>query len=312
MRCWLWAAFAGMVIGHGGLTMADGNGDYVECFAAVLQDHYDTALAPCTRALQSGDLSDQQTVNALSTRGMIYVFNGDYDKAIQDLDEAIRRNPNDAEVHDNRGIAHVAKGEYDQAIQDFDQAIRLKPDGDAAYGGLASAYANQGEYGRAIQAYDQAVRLNPNSAYNSLWRAKVLFELARFNEAVDALEALVNAHPEFTEGALWLSLAQRRAGDGADDTLKAHAKALDLEKWPGPVVRFYLDEITGDAVQVAALDPDSTTSRLQSCEASFYIAELELISGNAAAAKPGFQLVVDSCPKIYPVVRIAKTELSRM
>lgn len=309
MRCWFRATLAAIVIGYGGLAMADGNGDYLECVAAVLQDHYDKALAPCTRALQSGDLSDQQTVNALSTRGIIYVFKGNYDKAIQDLDEAIRRNPDDAEAYVNRGIAYVAKGEYNRAIQDFDQAIRLKPDDDAAYGGLASAYANQGDYDRAIQAYDQTLRLSPNSAYNSLWRAKLLFELARFSDVADALETLVNAHPEFTEGALWLSLAQRRAGDSAADALEARAKALDLEKWPGPVIRLFLGQISRDALQAAARDPDTET---QSCDAAFYIAELDLISGQTESAKSGFQHVIDSCPKSYSVSRIAKAELGRM
>ncbi|WP_395020952.1 tetratricopeptide repeat protein [Dongia sp.] len=312
MRFWFRAALAAMVIGHSGLAMADGNGDFVECVAAFLQEDDDKALALCTLALKSGDLSHQQTVNALTTRGALYVSKGDYDKAIQDLDEAIRLKPGEASAYNNRGIAYAGKGEYDRAIQDFDQAILLKPDDGAAYTGRASTYANKGKYDLAIQGYDQAIRLSPNSTYVSLSRAKLLFELARFSDAVDALEELVDAHPELAEGALWLSLAQRRAGDGADDALKAHEEALDLGEWPGAVVRLYLGQISRDAVQAATHDPDEATARLRSCDAAFYIAELDLISGQIESAKPGFQHVIDICPKSYTVSRIAKAELGRL
>lgn len=312
MRYWFRAALAAMVIGHGGPAMADGNGDFLECVEAWLHDENERALPLCSRALRSGDLSSSQTANALNARGLLYVLKGDYDKAIQDLDESIRLNPDYAGAHNNRGHAYLGKGEYDRAIQDFEQAIRLKPDDDGGYLGRAAVYANQGERDRAIQDYDQALRLNPSSAYTSLWRAQVLFELARFGDAVDALESLVSAHPEFAEGALWLSLAQRRAGNSDDDPLKIYANALDLEKWPGPIVRLYLGRISRDAVQAAAHDPDAATARRQSCDAAFYIAELDLASGNIESARPGFQHVIDSCPKSYSLVRIAKAELGRM
>jgi len=307
-----WGAFVGMVFSHVGLAMANGNGDVLECTAALLQQDYDTALTSCSRALQSGDLSDQQAANALTTRGAVYVGKGEYDKAIQDLDKAIRLDPDYAGAYDNRGTAYLGKGEYDRAIQDFDQAIRLNADDEVAYVGRARTYANQGKYDRAIQAYDQALRLNPNSAYDSLWKAQVLFELARFNDAVDALETVVSANPEFAEGALWLFLAQRRAGNSADDALDAHAKAFDLEKWPGPVVRLFLGQISRDAARAAALDTDAQTARLQSCEAAFFIAELDLVSRQAEAAKFGFQHVIEDCPKAYVAARVAKAELDRM
>jgi lipoprotein NlpI len=307
-----WGGFVGMVMSHGGLAMGNGNNDVLECTAAYVEYNYEMALTLCSRALLSGDLSDQQTANALNTRGAVYVGKGDYDKAVHDLDEAIRLKPESATAYSNRGNAHSGNGEYDRAIQDFNQAIRLKPDDEAAYVGRATTYANKGEHNLAIRDYDHAIRLNPNAIYVSLWRAQVQFEIGRFSDAADALGKLVNAHPEFAEGPLWLFLAQRRAGDTADDALKAHAKALDLEKWPGPVIRFFLGQISLDAARAGALAPDAKTPRFQSCEAAFYVAELDLTSGRAKPAKAGFQHVIDSCSKSYVVVRIAKLELGRM
>jgi tetratricopeptide (TPR) repeat protein len=163
MRYWFWvAAFAGMIIGHAGPAMADGNGDFGECLAAFFRHDYDTALALCSQALESGDLSNSQTANALNARGLVYAAGkGDYDKAI-------RLKPDYADAYNDRSGAYSGKGEYNRAIQDFDQAIRLEPDDDSAYVGRASAYADQGEYDRAVQGFDQAIRLDPNSTYAPL------------------------------------------------------------------------------------------------------------------------------------------------
>ena len=45
--------------------------------------------------------------------------------AIGDFTEAIRLNPNYAEVYNNRGSAYANENEYDNAIRDYTEAIRL-------------------------------------------------------------------------------------------------------------------------------------------------------------------------------------------
>jgi hypothetical protein len=67
----------------------DGNADLGECVAAYLQHDYDTALTLCCRGLESGDLSNAQTANALNARGAVYADGkGGYDNAIQDYGQA--------------------------------------------------------------------------------------------------------------------------------------------------------------------------------------------------------------------------------
>jgi tetratricopeptide (TPR) repeat protein len=62
----------------------------------------------------------------------------------------------------NRGRAYASKGNYDRAIQDFDQAIRLDPNNPVAFFSRGNVYARQGEYDHAIDDFDQAIRLDPN------------------------------------------------------------------------------------------------------------------------------------------------------
>jgi lipoprotein NlpI len=312
MRHWFCLAFLCMATGHSGLAKADGNVEFFGCSASYLQHDYDTALKHCNAALQSGDLSKTNTADALNGRGNVYVAKGDYGKAIQDYDQAIRLVPGLEAAYNDRGNAYNHMGDYDAAIQSFNQATRLNPDDAWPYVGRAAAYENRGEHDRAVKEYDQAIQRDPNSPYISLWKDQILFETGRFGDAVDASEELVGAHPTFADGVLWLNLAQRRAGYLADGALKVNAQALDLEQWPGPVVRLYLGQITRDALKGAVGDQDPTIARRKSCEAPFYIAELDVVSGQAEAARSGFQHVIDSCPKGWNVVRLATIELGRM
>jgi tetratricopeptide (TPR) repeat protein len=48
---------------------------------------------------------------------------GNYDKAIADLNEAIRLNPSSFSAYNNRGSVWEEKSEYDKAITDYNEAL---------------------------------------------------------------------------------------------------------------------------------------------------------------------------------------------
>ena len=61
-------------------------------------------------------------------------------------------------------FAYDEKGQYDRAIQDFDQANKLNPNNTNAINARGKAYNAKGQHDRAIQDYDQAIKLDPNYA----------------------------------------------------------------------------------------------------------------------------------------------------
>ena len=88
--------------------------------------------------------------DAYYNRGIAYEKLGQYQRAIQDYDEAIRPNPRYADAYNNRGIAYDSLGQYQRAIQDYDEAIRLNLRYTDAYNNRGIAYKNLGQYQRAI------------------------------------------------------------------------------------------------------------------------------------------------------------------
>ena len=52
----------------------------------------------------------------------------EFDKAIADLSQAVKRNPKDPHAYRNRGVGWARKADFDAAIADYDAAgIRLDP-----------------------------------------------------------------------------------------------------------------------------------------------------------------------------------------
>jgi len=66
-----------------------------------------------------------QYTNAYTNRDSTYANLGQFERAIEDYNEAIRLNPNLAMAYNNRGTAYKLKGKKAEAIADFKKVITL-------------------------------------------------------------------------------------------------------------------------------------------------------------------------------------------
>src|SRR5437899_5470453 len=94
-------------------------------------------LESCSAVIKSGG---QGLVAAFNNRGNAHLSNRNYDRAIDDYNEAIRLDPKYAMGFTNRGLAYLRKGRIDRAIEDLDQALRLNPKYALAFVNRALAY----------------------------------------------------------------------------------------------------------------------------------------------------------------------------
>jgi tetratricopeptide (TPR) repeat protein len=250
---------------------------------------------------------------AYNNRGYAHDGNAEYEAAIADYSAAIRLKPDLAEGYNNRGWSESAEGQYDRAIGDFDQAIRLMPNYANAYNDRGDAFNAKGEYERAIQDYDRAIQLEPDWApLLALSKGVALTNLSRFQDAIASFKTYVAARPKDAYGVLRLYIARRHAGVEADNALKTDIGSLNLKTWPAPIVRAYLGLGTADAAYDAAADSPGRTATIQNCEAAFYMGELDLISGRTDIAKTEFQRALDVCRENFNEIAGAKAELSQM
>src|SRR3984893_8292651 len=152
-----------------GPARAQWNDDAQKCAETPTAD---LALAHCTRAIQSGELSEPSMAVTLNNRGNAYQNKGDYVRAIADYDQAIKLNSDSAPIYNNRGRAHQHNGDYARAIQDYEQDIRLDPSSARAFNNRGRVNHLKENYAQAIKDYDEAIGLDPD------------FQLAFYNRAL--------------------------------------------------------------------------------------------------------------------------------
>src|SRR5260370_8214037 len=84
-------------------------------------------IGGCTALIQSNREATENLAVVFTNRGGAYVLKGQYDRAIQDYDQAIKLNPKFANAFTNRGGAYFSNGQYNRPIQDYDQPLNLTP-----------------------------------------------------------------------------------------------------------------------------------------------------------------------------------------
>ena len=97
-------------------------------------------------------------------RGLTYVFAGDFNGAVADLDKGIGLKPGSNllyEAYFYRGIALSSLGRIQEGLSDFTAAINLKPDEKIPYRNRGNAYMRAGEPDLAIRDLKQAADLPP-------------------------------------------------------------------------------------------------------------------------------------------------------
>jgi lipoprotein NlpI len=306
----------------------------------------DTIIKACTSAIESGELGEGFGL-VFYSRGNAYERKGDYERAIQDYDEAIRRERKYAPAYYNRGNAYQGKGDYERAIQDYDVAIRLKPQDALAFNNRGSAYMRKGDYARAIQDYDQAVRLDPNypPAFNN--RGSAYMRKGDYDRAIQDYDQAVRlnsnyslafrnrgvtqfyrgefaaAEADFSKVLLlgsqeayylvWLYLAQSRGGNNqARDHLAGGARAFDLDDWPGPIISMYLGRIRPQEAMEAAVGKNPMKETEMQCQVYFHIGQLLLMEGRKNEAVQTFKAAIATGASASYEYNGAKAELKRM
>jgi lipoprotein NlpI len=176
----------------------------------------------------------------------------------------------------NRGTKDQFKSELNQIIVYYDAAIKHDPKDDDAYfhRGLASFYAG-------------AV---PQALADLTWASKL--------------------DPQYPYYPLWIDIIDKRSNQ--ESRLPQALSHIDMTKWPAPVVRLFLGQLTPADLLAAADDPDADTKKGQVCEANFYIGELALQQGGQEEAARLFQLAAADCPRGFVEGPSARSELEAL
>jgi type II secretory pathway predicted ATPase ExeA/tetratricopeptide (TPR) repeat protein len=222
-------------------------------------------LVPAPEPVDDGNADLYKLALAHSQDGEAYSKDGEYEKALQEFNTAIRLNPGLASAHYLRGEIYFQRGDYQQAIRDFTRTINLAPDYTFAYYSRGLANEKMGETEEAILDFTHTVRLKPSyaPAYND--RAKALYSLGHLREALRDSELAISVAPDTPAYLATHSLILAALGrsEGAFATLE-QAMAVANVDW----IKRYQQAMSRDGYYRGPIDGrygPATKSAMRAC-----------------------------------------------
>jgi tetratricopeptide (TPR) repeat protein len=140
-----------------------------------------------------------------SGAGALAYASGDYASALQQFQDAVDRNPRDAESLSNLGQVLVRLGRTQEAIPLYRRAIEEIPDRWAYHFNLARAFGLLGRWQEAIPSYRTAQRLFPDDYATAFNLALALHKIGQDAAAVDEYKRAIDLNPE--DGSFHLAIA---------------------------------------------------------------------------------------------------------
>jgi tetratricopeptide (TPR) repeat protein len=307
----------------------------------------DLVVDDCTAAIQSGDLPEQRLAAAFNNRGLAYYRKKDYERAIQDYNQAIRLGLKDPDSFYHRGLIYVEKNDYNRAIQDFDEALKLNPGDVAILQKRGWVYEAQKDYDQAVKDYDRVIKLQPNDGLAFIRRAAVyqekrqyeqaladyeratqidpklaserfegflFFYLGRMTQSAEMFEKYMKSNPNDAWVILFRYLVEAKIGNAlaAARDLEVDASMIKDRRWPAPIIDFHLGKIDEKTMFTSANDSDPKMKNEKTCAANFNAGESRLFRAQVSAAIPLLRAAEKDCPPNFYESHAASTELKRL
>ncbi|HEY2032429.1 MAG TPA: tetratricopeptide repeat protein [Rhizomicrobium sp.] len=316
MRNWLWVVLVGAV--------AMITGAAIRLSAVSDRQPWPIYLIEC-RYAEIDAVPLRQVIGGISSGfgignfcANIYAGRGDeeeklvrWKQAAREYRFGIRIAPDDLTLRLDDGLASLASNDPKQADEDFSTIIHADPTDTEALNDRGQSREMLGNWGGALADYSAAIAKDAKVYGSYTYRGRALTLLGRYSEGIADLTRAVKLLPHDQSSSLWLHLARERVGQ-PDADLPLRTKDMSLNRWPGPVLKYFLGRLSSDMLmRVAASDPD-TQYWHQQCDAWFYLGEDALAKKDRTIARSLFQRTVSHCDAVDYEWDAAKLELSQL
>ena len=250
---------------------------------------------------QKAITADPKNINTYIALAKLQVFNGEYQEALTNAENAILLNPNSAEAHAVRGWAIGMQGNYLDAETAFNRAKELNPN-------LALAYAYQTEVlveqinngedrldtlNKATENSRQAINLGNTLMETHRARGLLLEITGNYEEAVTEFQIAIAINPNIAD--LYLALGRAYRANGMDtEAITAFERASTLNPYD-PWAPYYISRTyASNGEYTKAIQQGEDAIELGPTETTFYwnLGTQYYRSGDYARALEYFRLAI--------------------
>jgi tetratricopeptide (TPR) repeat protein len=166
--------------------------------------------------------------------GNMFEDKGDYPKAIEYYQKAVKFDPANAMAYTNLGNVAEAKHEYAKAIEEFEQAIRVDPRFAAAYVSWGNVIDERNvnsdpeQYKAAIERYQAAIKSDPKVPESYKNWGDVLTKQAKFDDAIAKYRKATELNPKYPGAYLGWGKALYKQHEYPQASEK-YQKAIELD-----------------------------------------------------------------------------------
>lgn len=168
------------------------------------------ALADIDTALKI----NKNATNAYVIRADISIKQSkDYTRALADMDEAIKLQPQFAGFFINRSFLRYNLDDYFGAMADLDYAIQLEPLNTTALFNRGLLRMEVNDNNKAIDDFDRIISLEPDN-HRALYNRALLYqEIGEYQKSIDDIDKVIEAFPDFAGAYFLRSESRRLIGD---------------------------------------------------------------------------------------------------
>ncbi len=99
-------------------------------------------------------------------------------------------------LHISRSKINFARNNFDEGINELNKALKIQPELPLIWDELEKAYMTKGLYQKAKETAENAIRLNPDQRTGYLWLSFVYRDLKDYDKAINILRQYLSKNPD--------------------------------------------------------------------------------------------------------------------
>jgi lipoprotein NlpI len=238
------------------------------------------------------------------------------DDAIASFNKMIRsenRSSNKlADLYRGRGLHFAELHRYREAIDDYTRSLNVNSTNVISYINRAVAYARLEQYQEAFADFNKAEKLDVNNEAIYKNRGALNFLLGHFEDAIRDYKYYLSLRPGDMYRMIWLHLSQKYLNKNADSSLDRYVKNVNLEQWPGAIVKLYRGEVSVETFLEAFSRKGAHWDSGSLCEAYYYLGQYFLLNGQRSLAVDALHKAVRTNATSYIEYEFATAYLQRL